>query len=362
MIRRIAKKKTTVDTKKVARRASGLPAGYANLLSNLKERIASTQVKAAISVNRELVLLYWHIGREILKRQNQEKWGAKVTKRLSKDLSQAFPDMRGFTPRNLLFMRAFADAYHDEEIVKQLASQIPWFHNVRLIQMVKEPVERQWYIQQTIENGWSRNILVMQIKSDLYNRQGKAASNFDLALPKPQSDLAQNTLKDPYIFDFLSIGREAAERELHKELLVHLREFLLELGVGFAFVGSQVHLEVGGEDFFIDLLFYHLKLRAYVVIDLKVREFKPEYAGKMSFYLSAVDDLLRHPDDHPSIGLILCRSGNKVVAEYALRGYRKPIGVSAYELTRRLPKDLKTSLPSIKELEAELGDPEKAKK
>ncbi len=342
-------------------RLTTLPDGYVDLLTDLKARIRSAQVKAAISVNRELVSLYWRIGREILKRQDQEGWGAKIIERLSKDLSKSFPNMKGFTPRNLLFMRAFADAWHDEEFVKQLASQIPWFHNVRLIQLVKDHAEREWYIRQTIESGWSRNILVMQIESDLYNRQEKATSNFNLTLPPPQSDLAENTLKDPYIFDFLGLGKDAAEREVERELLVHIRQFLLELGVGFAFVGSQYHLEVGDADYYVDLLFYHLKLRAYVVIDLKIGKFMPEYAGKMNFYLSAVDDLLRHPDDQPSIGMILCKTRNEVVAEYALRDLKKPIGIAGYQLTRMLPKDLKTSLPTIEELEAELVEPDAKK-
>lgn len=349
--------KNRETNRKPARRSSPvLPAAYAEFLSNLKNQIAAARVQAAVAVNRELVLLYWRIGRDILERQRAEGWGAKIIDRLSSDLSRAFPEMKGFTKRNLLFMRSFAEAYPDKEIVKQLASQIPWFHNIRLIQLVKDPDERQWYIAQTVRNGWSRAVLTMQIETDLFHRQGRATSNFKRTLPPPQSDLANDTLKDPYVFDFLGIGEDAAERELHRGLVAHLQKFLLELGLGFAFVGSQVHLEVGGEDFYLDLLFYHLKLRAFVVIDLKVREFKPEYAGKMNFYLSAVDELLRHPDDRPSIGLILCQSGNKVIAEYALRDAGKPIGISAYQLTRGLPKNLKTSLPSIQDLEAELGE------
>ena len=248
-------------------------------------------------------------------------------------------------------MRAFAEAYPDEQIVQQLAGQIPWFHNCTLLDKVKNPTERVWYIQQTIEYGWSRNVLVHQIESGLYRRQGKATTNFDRTLPKPQSELAQQLLKDPYNFDFLSLGKDALERDLEQALIDHIRDFLLELGVGFAFVGSQYHFEVGGQDFYIDLLFYHLRLRCYVVVDLKMSDFQPEFSGKMNFYLSATDDLLRHPDDQPSIGIILCKSKNQVIAEYALRDLSKPIGVSAYQLQSALPEQLKSSLPTIEELE-----------
>jgi len=335
-----------------------IPEGYADLLNDLKTRIRSAQIKAAVSVNRELIFLYWQIGHEILQRQNKLGWGAKVIDRLAKDLRKAFPDMKGFSPRNLKYMRSFAEAYPDKEIVQQAAAQIPWFHHCVLMDKIKNKIEREWYIRMAVENGWSRNVLVHQIESGLYQRQGKAATNFGRTLAPPQSDLAEQTLKDPYLFDFLGLGKQAAEREMEKELLVHIREFLLELGVGFAFVGSQYHLEVGETDFYIDLLFYHLKLRAYVVIELKVGKFVPEYAGKMNFYLSAVDDLLRHSDDQPSVGIILCKTRDEVVAEYALRDLKKPIGVAGYQLTRMLPKKLKTSLPTIAELEAELTEHE----
>ncbi len=333
-----------------------LPAGYAELLEDLKARIRQAQVRAALSVNRELVLLYWHIGREILQRQQQEGWGAKVIDRLALDLRREFPEMKGFSPRNLKYMRAFAEAWPDEQIVQQAAAQIPWFHNVVLLEKVKDPAERLWYVQQTFQHGWSRNVLVHHIESGLYRRQGKAITNFERTLPAPQSDLARSLLKDPYVFDFLSLGPEAQERDLERALLDHLRDFLLELGKGFAFVGSQYRLEVGGEEFSIDLLFYHLRLRCFVVIELKVGDFKPEHAGKMNFYLSAVDDLLRHPDDRPSIGLILCKSQNRLVVEYALRDMSKPIGVATYRLTESLPAELRESLPSIEELKREMGD------
>ncbi len=331
-------------------------ADYAEFLNTLKIQIQQTQIRAVSSVNRELVLLYWRIGREILQRQKQRGWGAKVIERLANDLRKEFPEMKGFSRANLLYMRAFAEAYQDEQFVQQVVGQIPWGHNIRILDKVKDAEEREWYIRQTIENGWSRNVLVMRIESNLYERTGKAQTNFERTLPKPQSDLAQNLLKDPYILDFLTIGLEAHEREIESLLLQHLKEFLLELGVGFAFVGSQYHLEIGEQDFFLDLLFYHLKLRCYVVIELKNVEFKPEFAGKMNFYLSAVDDLLKHADDCASIGLILCKTKNKIVVEYALRDTAKPIGISEFQLTESLPENLRGKLPTIEEIEAELKD------
>jgi predicted nuclease of restriction endonuclease-like (RecB) superfamily len=327
---------------------------YKALLADLRRRIQEAQVRAGLAVNRELVLLYWSIGREILTRQDREGWGAKVIDSLARDLHQSFPEMRGLSPRNLKYMRALADAWPDEQIVQQLVAQIPWGHNVRLLDYVKSPVERRWYAEQTIENGWSRNVLILQIESRLYHRQGKAISNFQSALPQPQSDLAQQMLKDPYNFDFLTLDEDARERDIERGLLDHLRQFLLELGSGFAFVGSQVPLEVGGEDYHLDLLFYHLKLRSFIVVELKVGTFRPDYVGKMNFYLSAVDDLLRHPSDQPSIGLILCRSKEGVVVEYALRDIGKPMGIAEFRLTESLPESLKSTLPSIEELESEL--------
>jgi predicted nuclease of restriction endonuclease-like (RecB) superfamily len=329
--------------------------GYDEFYRNLTERIRAAQVRASLAVNRELILLYWHIGREILQRQDRAGWGAKIIDRISRDLRESFPAMQGFSPRNLKYMRAFAEAYPEPEFVQQVVAQIPWGHNVRILDHVKDPVERAWYARSAIEHGWSRNVLVLQIESGLHRRQGKAQTNFTAALPAPQSDLARQVLKDPYNFDFLTLAERSRERELESGLLEHLRKFLLELGVGFAFVGSQYPIEVGGQEFRIDLLFYHLKLRCFVVIDLKMRAFKPEYAGKMNFYLSAVDDLLRHKDDQPSVGLILCKSKNAVVAEYALRDTSKPIGISGFRVTEALPSDLKGSLPSIKELEDEFG-------
>ena len=327
---------------------------YEDFLRDLKERIRTAQVRAALAVNREMVLLYWQIGCDILSRQQQQGWGAKVIDKLAKDLKAEFPEMKGFSRTNLLYMRAFAEAYPDEQIVQQLVGQIPWGHNVRILDYIKDPQERLWYTQQTIEYGWSRNVLIHHIETKLYQRQGQATTNFERSLPKPQSDLAQQLLKDPYNFDFLSLGQEAVERDLERALTEHIREFLLELGVGFAFMGNQYHLEVEGDDFYIDLLFYHVKLRCYVVIDLKMESFKPEFSGKMNFYTSVVDDLLRHQNDNPTIGIILCRGKKKTIVEYALREINKPIGVSTYELKDVLPETLKGSLPTVEQLQMEL--------
>ncbi len=335
---------------------SYLSADYGQFLQSLKERIQNAQVRAMLSINRDLVSLYWEIGREILDRQEIQGWGSKVVERLSRDLRQAFPEMKGFSPRNVKYMRLLAETYQDERFVQQAVAQIPWGHNIRILDKVKSPDEREFYITQTINNGWSRNILALQIESKLYERQGKAVTNFELTLPKHQSDLAKDILKDPYNFDFLLLGSEAQERDVENALLVHLRKFLLEMGVGFAFVGNQYHLEVGDKDFYIDLLFYHLGLRCFVVIDLKMREFQPEDGGKMNFYLSAVDDLLRHEKDQPSIGLILCREKNRFIAEYAIRNIKKPIGVADYQFIHNLPENLEGSLPTIKELENTASD------
>ena len=332
-----------------------IPAGYEQLLGELKARIRTARLRAALSVNREMVLLYWQIGREIFRRQEEEGWGTKVIDRLARDLRAEFPEMKGFSPRTLTYMRAFARAYTDESIVQAAPAQITWYHNTTLLDMVKDPTERKWYIQAAVQYGWSRVVMVHQIDSRLNERQGQAVTNFDAALPAPQSDLARQLLKDPYNFDFLSLGDEAHERDLERGLLLHLRDFLLELGVGFAFLGSQYHLEVGGEDFYLDLLFYHVRLRCYVVIDLKMGKFEPEYAGKMNFYLAAADDLLRHGDDQPSIGIILCRTRNRLIAEYALRDMRAPLGVATYRLNDALPADLRGSLPTIDELEGTLA-------
>lgn len=329
------------------------PNGYTLLLSELKERIRAARLRAAVAVNQELILLYWSIGRDILGRQAAEGWGARVIDRLGEDLRRTFPEMTGLSGRNLKYMRAFAEAYPDQEIVQQVVARLPWGHNVRLVEAVKDPVERLWYARQAIEHGWSRNILIHQLESGLYHRQGKAITNFERTLPAPQSELARELVKDPYSFDFLALGPDMSERELERSLLDHLRSLILELGKGFAFVGSQYPLQVGGQDYYLDLLFYHLRLRCFVVLELKIEEFKPEFAGKMNFYLSAVDDQLRHETDGPSIGIILCKGKNAVVVEYALRDSAKPMGVAEYRLSPSLPSQLQGNLPTAEELARE---------
>src|SRR6266508_5945916 len=335
-----------------------LPASsYEEWLQSLKEPITGAQARAILTVNRELVLLYWQIGREILDRPCGSGSIESISfQRPARDLRRAFPDQKGFSPRNLKYMRAFAEAWPDEAFVQAVLAQITWYHNIAILAKADDPERRIWYARQAIEQGWSRTILVHQIESGLYERQGRALTNFDRTLPPARSDLARQLLKDPYNFDFLGLGVAAQERDLEQALLRHIRAFLLELGVGFAFVGSQYHLEVAEQDYYLDMLFYHLKLRCYVAIDLKIGEFKPEDAGKMNFYLSALDDLLRHPDDQPSIGVILCKSRNQVIVEYTLRDMRKPIGVAEYQLTQALPEHLQLSLPTIAELEAALND------
>lgn len=328
---------------------------YTLFLEDLKKRVYDSRYRAALQVNKELILLYHHIGNQILEAQAKQGWGAKVIDQLSKDLKSEFPEMKGFSTRNLKYMRKFAEEYPDLEFVQQAVAQLPWGHNVFLMDLVPEKNDRLFYIKNAIEHGWSRNIMVMQIETSLHKRQGQAVTNFKDRLPSSQSDLAHYTLKDPYIFDFLSLGDEAHEREVEKGLVTHMEKFILELGAGFAFVGRQYHLEVADQDFYIDLLFYHLKLRCFVVIELKDKDFKPEYAGKMNFYLSAIDDLVKHETDQPSIGMILCKNKNNVLAEYTLRDMTKPIGLAEYRLTESMPENLKTALPSIEELEAELS-------
>lgn len=330
-----------------------VPESYGSFLETLKYRVQNAQTKASMSVNRELVLLYWRVGKDILEKQNQAGWGAKVIDQLSKDLRNLFPDTKGFSSRNLKYMRAFAETWTDESTVQGVLAQITWYHNIALMEKLATIQERQWYAQKTIENGWSRNVLVHHIETKLFERQGKAITNFDNALPAPQSELAQQVLKDPYIFDFLTLGESAKERDLERALLNQLQAFLLELGHGFAFMGSQYHLNVGDKDYYLDLLFYHHQLRCLIAIDLKIGEFTPEYAGKMNFYLSALDDTLKHPDDQPAIGIILCRSKDGLTAEYALRGMRQPIGVSTYKL-RDLPAELQRALPTVEQLEQAL--------
>ncbi len=328
---------------------------YVQFLENIKTDILQTQLKAALSVSKELTMLYWRIGKIISEKMNAEGWGARVVERLSNDLGKSFPGIAGFSIRNLKYMRKFADCYTDINCAAAVA-QIPWGHNIALLEKLQNSEQRLWYIQQTIENGWSRASLIMWIESDLYNRQGKAVTNFKATLPKSYSDLAEQTLKDPYNFDFLTIDKTAREREIELGLLSHVQKFLLELGQGFAFIGSQYPISVGNKDFFIDMLFYHIVLRCFIVVELKAEEFDARNVGQMNLYLSAVDSLLRHPEDQPTIGLLLCKTKDNYVAEYALRGTTQPIGVASYKtkLVESLPKNLKGNLPTIEEIEAEL--------
>lgn len=397
-----ASKKPTVARK------TGL-AGYAPFLGAVKNRIRAAQVKATLAANAELIHLYWDIGRAIAAMQEKEGWGAGVIPRLARDIANDMPEVKGFSERNLKYMIRFAREYGPRPIVQQpvaqlpepakrptasaqlpssellpqaaaklnllgivqtasaqllleddltkvqqLVAQLPWGQNVILLDKVKDLRSRLWYVQQTITHGWSRSILALQIDSRACERRGKAVHNFHATLPPAQSDLAEQVLKDPYIFDFLTLAEPFRERELELALLAQVQKFLIELGQGFAFVGRQYHLEVGADDFYLDLLFYHLRLRCFVVVDLKRGPFKAEYAGKMNFYCNVVDDKLRHAEDKPTIGLILCQDKNRIIAEYALKGVKKAIGVSEYELTRALPKKFQSSLPTVEQMETEL--------
>ncbi|MGL4942954.1 MAG: PDDEXK nuclease domain-containing protein [Thermoguttaceae bacterium] len=374
-----------------------IPADYRDWFAQLKSRIQGARQQAVLAANQTQIRLYHEIGREILERQESQGWGAKVIDRLAADLREAFPDMKGFSSTNLKYMKLFAQCYPDlrfrqqcaaqltipangqqtadqiaqqitaqlppAAFVRQTASQIPptvdqlpWFHIVLLLTKVSEPVEREWYAGEAIRGGWTRSTLESSIKSKLYQRQGAAVNNFRELLPAPHADLAVQILKDPYHFDFLGLGDEAEERDIENALVRHITRFLLELGAGFAFVGRQLRLEVSGDEFFIDLLFYHTRLKCYVVVELKATEFKPSHAGQLNFYLSAVDAQIKAPDDKPTIGLLLCKAKNRLVAEYALSGINKPIGVAEYELVRALPEPLDTCLPSIEEIEAALAD------
>lgn len=336
---------------------SGLiPPTYVETLNTLKERIRSAQIKASLSVNEKLLELYWDIGKTIIDKQKEEGWGSKVIDRMAKDLKAAFPKMTGLSTRNMLYMKQFAESYPDFAITQQVAAQIPWGHNMVLIDRIKDVKKRLWYAHKTIENGWSREVLETWIDSDLYSRQGKAITNFETTMPKAQSDLANEMLKDPYHFDFLTMQEDADEREIEDGLVTHMQKLLTELGIGFAFIGRQYKIEVDGDEFFLDLLFYHYKLRRFIVVELKNTPFKPEYAGKMAFYLAAVNATLKHPDDEPAIGMILCRSGKRLMIEYSLSDTKKSIGVATYKtkLAESLPKAFKDSLPSVEQIEAEL--------
>ncbi|OQX24552.1 MAG: hypothetical protein BWK80_20305 [Desulfobacteraceae bacterium IS3] len=350
---------------------------YKQWLTDLKSRIRSSQIKAALSVNSELISLYWDLGRMIVEKQEQSRWGSKMIEQLAKDLKAEFPDMSSFSKRNLFFARQFYLFYSNPEIVKQVVSlfenhkiqdvvskcenklvnplflQIPWGHHILILQKIKDTEEALFYIKETINNNWSRNILGIQIESGLYRRQGKAVSNFSITLPKPQSDLAVQILKDPYIFDFLTLEKDVQELEFERQLVGNITQFLLELGKGFAYMGRQYPLQIGNKECFSDLLFYHVKLRCYVVIELKMGEFQPEYIGKLNYYLSAVDDILKSEHDQPSIGVLLCKTKDNLDVEYALRNLNTPIGVSEFRFNE-LPAEIQRQMPTVEELEKEL--------
>jgi predicted nuclease of restriction endonuclease-like (RecB) superfamily len=328
---------------------------YARWLTSLKAEIQGARARAVLSVNQEVIRLYHRIGAEILERQQREGWGAKVIDRLSSDLRAAFPEMKGLSTRNLKYMSTFAELCPDLQFGQQPAAQLPWFHVVVLLTKVSDPIEREWYAAQTLEHGWSRATLEGQIKGRLHLRQGAALTNFDRHLAAPHAQLATEALKDPYHFDFLGLDEEAHEHDIESALIRHITRFLLELGAGFAFVGRQHRIEVDGDEFFIDLLFYHTRLKCYVVVELKATAFKPEHAGQLNFYLAAVDAQMKAADDQPTIGLLLCKTKNRLVAEYALSGMAKPMGVAEYQLVRALPEPLDTKLPTIAELEAEFN-------
>ncbi len=340
---------------------------YKDWIADIKARVRNAQIKAAVKVNTELLDLYWWLGGDIVEKQKKSKWGDGLLVRLSKDLMAEFPEMKGFSKRNLELVRQWYLFYSRPKvagqqpvgpIAKQLVSQIkqiPWGQNIIIVSRSKDIKEASFYVQKTMLHNWSRSVLVHQMESGLYKREGKAVSNFSSALPKAHSDLARQTLKDPYIFDFLSMSADYNERDLEKGLIDHLTKFLLELGAGFAFIGRQVLVQVGSREFFIDLLFYHTRLHCYVVIELKTRDFEPGHAGQLNFYIKAVDIQLRKEGDQQTIGLLLCKNRDKLVAEYALSDIHKPIGVSDYKLTHSLPKNFKSSLPTIEEIEKEFS-------
>ena len=323
---------------------------YLATIEQVKQEIKAAQYKAAVHVNTELIMLYHSIGCVI---NAHKSWGNKFIENLAQDINLEFPQSTGYSVRNLKYMAKFAATYPDAEFVQQVVAQIPWGHNVVLLDKVADAEERNWYIDACRKNGWSRNVLVHQIESGLYQRQALAEkiSNFERRLPSPQSELAVQTMKDPYIFDFIPFKEDMVERDIERALVQDVTKLLLELGTGFAFLGNQYHLNVGGDDFYIDLLFYNLNLRCYVVIELKTGEFKPEYAGQLNFYLSAVDGIVRKDADNPSIGLLLCKSKNDLVAEYSLKDMSKPIGVSEYKITSTLPEELERELPSVEDLQ-----------
>lgn len=340
----------------VAPNLSEMSDSYLDFIEEVKKEIQKQRISVVLNANSSMICLYWNIGRAILQKQKEEGWGTKVIDRMAKDLKEAFPDMSGFSPRNIKYMRKFTECWPDFEIVQQLVAQIPWRTNRMLLDKLDTKDERIWYAHKTIENGWSSNVLELQIQSGLMERTGKSVNNFPIALPPADSDMADQIFKDPYLFDFLGTDMPRREVEIERQLTEHIQNFLLELGQGFAFVGRQVHLEVGGDDFYIDLLFYHLKLRCYVVIELKACDFEPGFISQLNMYQNAVNDILRHSEDKPTIGLLLVKGKNQTVVEYSLAGYQNPIGVAEWknQMVQALPEELRSSLPSIEEIEKEL--------
>ncbi|MBF5058736.1 PDDEXK nuclease domain-containing protein [Candidatus Neptunochlamydia vexilliferae] len=333
------------------------PASYAQFLGHLKKNIQDAQLRAALSITEELTDLYWKIGQMLSEKISLEFWGSKTIEKIARDLKKSFPDASGFSHRNLKFMRQFAESY-PEGIRETAVSLIPWGHNIMIMQKIENQNDKKWYAEQSLKNGWSRSMLSKWIDSNLHKRQGKAITNFKKTLPKSQSDLAIQVMKDPYNFDFVALSKDYREKELEQGLIDHIQKLLVELGQGFAFVGRQVKLNIEESEHILDLLFYHLKLRRYIVIEIKAREFNPRDVSQTNFYLSAVDDQLRHPEDRPSIGMIFCQTKKNITVEYALRDFNKPIGVAHYEvgLIEEIETELKRNLPTIEELEAELED------
>ena len=342
----------------IAPNLSEMSEDYLSFIEEIKNEIQDQRISVVLNANSSMICLYWKIGTAILKKQEEEGWGTKVIDRIAKDLKDAFPDISGFSPRNIKYMRKFAECWSDFAIVQQVVAQIPWRTNLKLLDKLNTQEERLWYAYETIKNGWSSNVLDLQIQNHLMERSGKTVNNFPIALPSADSDMVNQIFKDPYLFDFLGTDIPRREVEIERKLTEHIQKFLLELGQGFAFVGRQVHLEVGGQDFYIDLLFYHLKLRCYVVIELKACDFEPGFISQLNMYQNVVNDMLRHPDDKPTIGLLLVKGKNKTVVEYSLTGYQNPIGVAEWknQIEQALPEDLRSSLPSVEEIEKELEE------
>lgn len=332
--------------------ADQLPSGYGEWLNQLKAEIRQAQTRAIVRVNTEMIRLYWRIGQDILDRQAQQGWGAKIVDRLAADLRSEFPGVEGFSRTNLLYMRAFAEAWPDEEFVQRVVGQIPWSLNIELLTKLKDDESRRWYAQAALQHGWSRAVLLHHIDTRLHERDGRSTNNFAATLPPPDSDMVTAAFKDHYVLDFIELEADAHERRLEAKLIERIKDFLLELGAGFAFVGSQYPLHVGGQDFYLDLLFYHTALHRYVVVDLKVVDFVPEFGGKMNFYLAAVDKHLKTERDDPSVGLVLCRRKNPEIAELTLNGITRPMAVSEYHIS--LPPVIAATLPNAAEVEAKL--------